>query len=495
MKKHILLLFVFTTILAKAQDNIFLQRSFWKTNPSIEKIDQLIKEGNNVAELNINAFDGVIYAILEKTDNKTIKYLLSKRGNGANKMTHDGRTYLFWAAYKNNLEIMQHLLDNGAKTNVIDDHGNTVMTFAASTGNTNTKLYDMCLNWGADLNKETNHDGANSLLLVAPSLKDTSLIEYFISKGINLKATDNKGNGLFNYAAKTGNKVILEYAVDKKLDYKNLTKEDGNAMLFASRGIRNYITSLDTYKYLENLGVKPNVVTNTGTTPLHGFARREKNIEVYNYFLSKGVDIDQPNADGNTAFTLAARSNNLAIVTFLHGKIKNINHKNKKGETALSNAINSNSIDVVEYLLKNGADLNITNQKGQGLGYYLTQSFQAKKPNSFYAKAKLLADHGFDFQQTQENGNTLYHIAIEKNNIDLLKWVHKQNVDVNLRNKENLTALQKAVMIAKDDKVIKLLILLGANTKVKTEFDETLYDLAKENELLKKNDIDIQFLK
>ena len=88
--------------------NIFHKRNFWKANPSIELIDEKSSKGNNISELNNNAFDAVVYAILENTDNNTIKYLLSKEGNGANKKTHDGRTYIFWAAYKNNLELMKY---------------------------------------------------------------------------------------------------------------------------------------------------------------------------------------------------------------------------------------------------------------------------------------------------------------------------------------------------------------------------------------------------
>jgi hypothetical protein len=75
------------------KSNIFHNRDFWKTNPSIAVIDAKIAEGNDVTKLNSNAFDGVVYAILENTNTETIKYLLSKKGNDVNKKTHDGRTY------------------------------------------------------------------------------------------------------------------------------------------------------------------------------------------------------------------------------------------------------------------------------------------------------------------------------------------------------------------------------------------------------------------
>ena len=42
----------------------------------------------------------VTWAIIEKNSNEIVKYLISKEGNGVNKLTHDGRTYIFWAMYR-----------------------------------------------------------------------------------------------------------------------------------------------------------------------------------------------------------------------------------------------------------------------------------------------------------------------------------------------------------------------------------------------------------
>ena len=50
-------------------------------------------------------------------------------------------------------------------------------------------------------------------------------------------------------------------------------------------------------------------------------------------------------------------------------------------------------------------------------------------------------------------------------------------------------------MKGKDDQLIKYLISIGADKEIKTEFGETAFDLAKENELLINSNIDINFLK
>ena len=104
-KQHIIFAFVLFMSTIQAQTkNIFFERSFWQEKPTIQLVEEKIKEGNSATALNPNGFDAVTYATLASAPNKVIKYLLTKKGNDVNKITHDKRTYVFWAAYKNNVE-------------------------------------------------------------------------------------------------------------------------------------------------------------------------------------------------------------------------------------------------------------------------------------------------------------------------------------------------------------------------------------------------------
>lgn len=57
------------------------------------------------------------------------------------------------------------------------------------------------------------------------------------------------------------------------------------------------------------------------------------------------------------------------------------------------------------------------------------------------------------------------------------------------------TVLHKAVLVAKNDTVIQYLLSIGAKKDIITNFGETPYQLAKENEFLTKNNVSIDFLK
>ena len=482
-------------ITAAQNANVFLSRDYWKTNPSIENVEQNIAKGNDISALNSSAFDAVVYAILEKTNNQTIQYLLTKEGNDVNKLTHDGRTYIFWAAYSNNLPIMKYLLSKGAKTDVIDSHGYSVMNFAASTGQQNTKIYDFLFENGANIHTEKNHNGANALLLITPNLKAYNLIDYFVSKGADLNTTDNNGNGIFNYAAKTGNIKLMNLLIKKGVSYKKLSNEGENAMIFASQGTRRVSNTLETFTYLESLGIKPNIITKKGITPLHAISYNGKDIDIYTYFISKGVDVNQKDENGNTPFLNAAQRNDLKIIQFLSTYVNDINTTNLDGKSALTNAVSRNTPEVIRFLLDQKATISIKDKKGNNLGYYLITSFSARNPEITTEKLELLVKNGFNPKEIQEDGNTLFHLAIDKNNIKLLELVNSLKIDVNSKNKEGLTALHLAIMKAKNDKIIKYLISIGADKNIETAFNESTYDLAKENELLKKQHIDITFLK
>ena len=77
----------------------------------------------------------------------------------------------------------------------------------------------------------------------------------------------------------------------------------------------------------------------------------------------------------------------------------------------------------------------------------------------------------------------------------MLKRLSEFDVDVNAKNEEGLTALHLAAMKAENDDMMKYLISKGADTKIKTDFEETVYDLASENELLQKQNTSLNFLK
>ncbi len=473
------------------QKNTLLEASFWKTTPTVEAVKAEIVKGNSPSQANPNAFDVVVLAINNDAPNETIKFLLDQPGNPVTKSTHDNRIYLHWAAYKGNVEMVQYLISKGSDINLEDSHGATPADFAATSGQINPALYEAFFKTGLDPKKKYK-DGANLLLLAMPYDKNLTTAEYFTTKGMSLKDVDNNGNTAFNYAARVGNIELLKKIAAKGIKYND------NALFFAAQGNRRETTSLDAYKYLvEDLKLKPTAI-NKEENILHVLAVKPNQKEIISYFLAKGADANKVNKDGNTPFMIAAGARENGALELLLPAAKDINLKNTKGESALTMAVKAGTPENVALLLNKGADVNVTDKDGNNLGVYLIQSYRpeaSKGQDPLEAKIKLLQDKGLNLAAAQKDGNTLYHLAAVKNDLSLLKKLASLNIDVNVKNKDGMTALHKAAMISKNDEILKYLISIGAKKDIKTEFDESAYALAKENESLTKQNISIEFLK
>jgi len=539
MKKLITAMLAMASLTAAAQQNTLLDQSFWRNNPDLAAVKAEVNKGNSATQSNAMAMDPIAMAINAGIPTETIKYLLDQPGANINKPTHDGRSYLHLAAARGNTELMEYLLGKGAKVNVQDSHGTTPLTSAAGSGQANTKVYDILLAHGDDLKKNVNGDGANALLLAIANDKDFALTNYFVSKGLDIKSVDAKGNNAFAYAAKSGNidqmKAVLAKGVPVSQQAILMAAQGGggrrggfggpgmgergqgaagNREGGAGRGQGGFgggqggfgggsTIGLPVYQYLESVGVKPTAVSADGQNVLHYLARKQGPTEIIQYFLSKGVDVNKADEDGLTPFMNAASVNrDTAVIALLLPKVKNINLANPQGQTALTLAVKSNSPQIISYLIGNGADVKVLDRKGNNLVYYAVEGygagerrFDAPRPEDLDVKFNLLKAKGLDVAAPQQNGNTLYHLAVAKNDLVLVQHLQSLNIDVNAKNKEGITALHKAAMIAKDDSMMKYLLSIGAKKEIGTSFNETAYDLASANETLTKNQVSVNFLK
>lgn len=474
---------------AQQQKNIFLGREYWNAQPTIEQIKEDIKQGNSPTAFSPFRFDATCYAILQNAPLKTIDFLTDMTGNEATKITHDGRNYLLWAAYKGNVEAMKMLVKKGSDVKLVDEHGYNLLTFAAFGSHFSEPVFRYIQSLGIDI-KSTDRQGANALLIAASNAKGIDDLEFLLKEGFPLDSQDKGGNNVFFYGASSGNIQLLKELIDYKVDAKKENALGENALFSAARGKRRAPNTAEVFKFLLEIGLEPTIINKNGETILHRLAGNNPDIEIYKMFIEQGVKVDAVDHQGNSAFLVAAKRHNTPIAKELSKMYKSQKEVNKLGQSALTFAVMNYDQDLFDFMLGNNADLQIKDADGKNLLNYLFENYNDRDATFFEKNIEKLREQ-IKPEADKKEGNTPLHIAVKKNDIKLVDSAMHLGLDINQLNKEGLSPLHLAAMKAKNLKIIEYLLEQGADKYQKTEFGEIPFDLAKENEFLKGEKIEI----
>ena len=120
-----------------------------------------------------------------------------------------------------------------------------------------------------------------------------------------------------------------------------------------------------------------------------------------------------------SALHFAAREGRLSIVQYLHQNNANILHQDKYGRTPLYVAAERNHLHIVQYLYHNGAATTISIPCNQGKTPILTAATSGNVDI-----IKYLTEQGANITTSDHYDRTPMYIAIEKNNLNLIKYIH-----------------------------------------------------------------------
>lgn len=187
--------------------------------------------------------------------------------------------------------------------------------------------------------------------------------------------------------------------------------------------------------------------------------------------MTSTVDTHKITPAGTTQLAQAARNHQLEKVTELVAMGADVNRANKLGYTPLHFAVNSYAITV--FLLQQGADPNKANRH-----QHLPLHFAVDCLNR--QTFDVLLERTRNIKHTDENRNTILHLCVPFNDLELIQRILNIGIEIDARNTEGQTPLMCAACRA-DLGVVKFLIDKGADFLLKDAQNRTAARLARDN--------------
>ncbi|KAF6214976.1 hypothetical protein GE061_009724 [Apolygus lucorum] len=256
-------------------------------------------------------------------------------------------------------EVAVILLNHGAKMEVEDQRGISLMQVAACVGC--HKLIKLFLDHGAEVDRP-NHCGWTPLMisLAGFRLVDLDVVKLFIEYGANVNAEDDKGKTLLmiaipGYTSSPNHCNLIEYLLDQGASI-NKADSDGDTPLSRALRFRKRDDDDDIIKLLLDRGAEVDTVNSEGNSPLHIAISKYDRVgfKVIKMLLDHGAEVDAKDAEGNTPLMLAISCcyfSDVAQLLIDHGA--DINARNSHGHTPFQLAVIESRTDIISQLLVN----------------------------------------------------------------------------------------------------------------------------------------------
>lgn len=244
--------------------------------------------------------------------NEFLSRLLIEHGVPVEIQEDDGHRPLHNAAESGNLSLVKYLVEEkGADIHATSQQGHTPLYEAVDEGNLPVVKYLVAKGAKLDIQDE---DGATLLHGAASAQKNAkSVLVFLVNKGLSLETVDQHGNTPLHEAALNDNAEAVSYLLQKGLDV-NAQDQGGitplmNAASIGSLGIANLL--------LEN-GADPNIQDDiSGETALHKSVASAQDKEMVELLLKYGADKTIQDMDDKTPLDVAKELGSDDIVAVL----------------------------------------------------------------------------------------------------------------------------------------------------------------------------------
>ena len=192
---------------------------------------------------------------------------------------------------------------------------------------------------------------------------------------------------------------------------------------------KNYETAISLIKNNQEIDL---YTKDSEGFPLFIHCGKIGNVELADFLIQKGVNINQKGPFGRTALYYACIMGDMRMIKFLEKNGADLNIKNDKNSNAILAAATSGSVEAIEFFIKKGQSINYKNKFG------LTPLIAALI-TSHYELAEFLISKGADLnayysEEGQEQGNAL-KFAVNANNLKIVKLIFEKGFIIDPKSK------------------------------------------------------------
>lgn len=320
----------------------------------------------------------------KQADVAAVRALL-EQGAAVDAIEGDGTTALHWASYHDEIATVQRLLTAGADVNVANDLGVTPLWTASQNGS--EELVRILLTAGANPNLALL--AGETPVMVAARSGAREVVGLLVAHGAALEARGSRGQTALMWAVAQGHSQVVDLLLSQGADPHARSAVWGEVMGVPPHGQPEYNRD----------------IPHGGNTALM-FAARVGSGASARHLIAAGADVDDTNAWGVSATTMAAHAGFGELVALLLEAGADPNAA-EAGFGAIHVAVMRQELAMVTALLEHGADPNAllrtwTATRRASRDFHFAPPLVGATPfwlaSRFTAPAimRVLADHGAD---------------------------------------------------------------------------------------------------
>jgi ankyrin repeat protein/Tol biopolymer transport system component len=288
-----------------------------------------------------------VFDLFRKGDIPAVKALIEKSPQLVEARDGDGDTPLHYAAYGQDVALVNYLIDKGAKIDLAGAQAKTPLHIAAS--NDRREIVGALLKRGAALETRDDYQ-RTALILCARERGQAATGRVLVDAGADVNAVDKFGSTALELAAWRGKADFVDLLLEKGA---KLPEGGGSWEGLLSQAADNGLTKL--FRRLTEGGQDLKTVDPSGVRLLHS-AAAGGSAEIVGLLLDKGFDPAKPDRFGWTPLHYAARDGRTDAARMLIGKGAPLDARTIMGQTAYNVAEERGMRATASLLGEKGAD-------------------------------------------------------------------------------------------------------------------------------------------